>query len=70
MCERWSYYLPLVTKEELEGCKDRIDIANSTLVELGPKQQKIFDGLTKIDEKAFKNLKVGVPYLIGSLTNY
>ena len=20
MCERWSYYLPLVTKEEIEAC--------------------------------------------------
>ena len=37
MCERWSYYLSLCTKTEIEACQDDIIMPNSKLVKLQPK---------------------------------
>ena len=45
ICERWSYYLPLVTKEEIEACQDDYPLQYSKLVKLKPSQERAFDTL-------------------------
>ena len=53
ICERWSYYLPLVTREELEACADDVPLQTSKLVKLQPSQERAFDALVKLNAKQF-----------------
>ena len=43
--ERWSYYLPLFTKEEIEFCMDDVPQAQSKLNKLSTAQHRVFDHL-------------------------
>ena len=40
------------------------------LAKLGPVQERAFDGLVKLHSEKFKKFGIGVPYIIGALTNY
>ena len=76
ICERWSYYLPMVTKDEIEDCaddnirKDQDDKPTSKLIKLNTEKEKVFDRLISLNKDTFSKLQHGVPYIIGAMTNY
>ena len=70
MCGRWSYYLPCVTKEEIEACYDEFYLASSNLVKVT--DERVFDTMIKLNggKEMLDRLEQGVPYIIGAMTNY
>ena len=68
--ERWTYYLPLFTKEEIESCSDDLSLPSSRLTKITPSEERVFDRLVQLNKDVFNKLKIEVPYLIGAMTNY
>lgn len=68
ICDRHTYYLPIVTKNEIEDCMDDYGITKSRLEKLGPFGEKVFDGFLKLNKEVYQKVKVGVPYIVGELT--
>ena len=68
ICERWSYYLAMVTKSEIDDCYNSID--NSKLQSLSEVQERPFAKLCEQAYQKLDDLDFRVPYLIGELTNF
>ena len=68
ICERWSYYLAMVTKSEIDDCYNLID--NSNLQSLSEVQERPFAKLCEQAYQKLDDLDFRVPYLIGELTNF
>ena len=68
ICERWSYYLAMVTKSEIDDCYNLID--NSKLQSLSEVQERPFAKLCEQAYQKLDDLDFRVPYLIGELTNF
>ena len=70
ICNRFSTYLTIVTKDDVEQCfydmKGRIF---KQMQKLNDTQEHVFDKLAANAGVDFDELDVGVPYLIGPITN-
>ena len=69
--ERWSYFLPIVSKEEIESCFYDQNDSSSKLQKLQDKQERLFDAIVRLNgQDVFDQLDLEVPYIVGSMTNY
>lgn len=47
--ERWSYFLPIVSKEEIESCFYDQNDSSSKLQKLQDKQERLFDAIVRLN---------------------